>query len=136
MSAFALSASRTVRQNGFKSLGAATSARSLSTSGQSLTSRSTSRIHTPLTVGAQRYLQTHSGASNVRVGTSPLDSVPSGAEGKGSVSSAVEGKLWPSAEEAIKELKGGITVLSAGEYRLRGLIGEVTAKACSRSIFF
>lgn len=115
MSAFALSASRAFRQNGFKSLRTASSARTLSTSAQSVL-RQTSRTPTSVTVSAQRYLQTHSGATNVKVGTSPLESVPSGAEGKGAVPSAVDGKLWPSAEEAIKELKGGITVLSAGEF--------------------
>ncbi|KAJ9113994.1 hypothetical protein QFC22_005812 [Naganishia vaughanmartiniae] len=112
MSSFALTASRTARQTGFKSLRAvAPSARLLCSSGKSpLTARST----IPLSLGAQRYLQTYNGAANVNVPPSSLDSVPSPAEGKGHVSSAVNGKLYPSADEAIKDLRGGITVLSAG----------------------
>lgn len=46
---------------------------------------------------------------------SSLTSVPSGAEKNGQVPESVSGKLYPSAEEAIKDVKGGITVLSAGE---------------------
>lgn len=77
--------------------------------------RSTPRAFTQLSVGAQRYLQTYNGAVNVNVPPSSLESVPSGAERNGQVPDAVSGKLWPSAEEAIKDVKGGITVLSAGE---------------------
>lgn len=113
MSPFALTASRTARQAGLKSLRAAVpSARLLCSFGKApLTARST-----PLSLGAQRFLQTYNGAANVNVEPSPLDSVPSPAEGKGTVSSAVNEKLYSSADEAIKDLTGGITVLSAGEY--------------------
>lgn len=106
MSAFALSSARTLRQSGFKSLRAATS---------SLAVRPTPRASTQLSIGAQRFLQTYNGAINVDVPPSSLESVPSGAERNGQVPDAVSGKLWPSAEEAIKDVKGGITVLSAGE---------------------
>ncbi|KAJ9092378.1 hypothetical protein QFC21_006880 [Naganishia friedmannii] len=109
MPSLALTASRTARQIGFRSLrGTIPSTRLL------CKTPTTAGSTTPLSLGAQRYLQTYNGAANVNVGPSPLDSVPSPAEGKGTVSSAVNGKLYPSADEAIKELKSGITVLSAG----------------------
>ncbi|KAI5449680.1 hypothetical protein NCC49_004141 [Naganishia albida] len=110
MSAFALHSARTLRQSGFKSLRSATSQASKA----SLAVRSTPRAPTQLSLGAQRYLQTFNGAINVDVPPSSLTSVPSGAEKNGQVPESVSGKLYPSAEEAIKDVKGGITVLSAG----------------------
>lgn len=110
MSAFALSA-RTLRQTGFRSLRATTSQAGKA----SLAVRSTPRVSAQLSLRAQRYLQTYNGAINVDVPPSSLSSVPSGAEKNGQVPDAVSGKLYPSAEEAIKDVKGGITVLSAGE---------------------
>ncbi|KAL7423777.1 hypothetical protein Q5752_001361 [Cryptotrichosporon argae] len=44
----------------------------------------------------------------------PLESVPSAAEKTGSAVASVKGKLWPSAAEAIRDVKAGSTVLSAG----------------------
>jgi 3-oxoacid CoA-transferase len=52
---------------------------------------------------------------------SGLDSVPSKAEGVGiPATEKKKGKLWASADEAIKDLKSGSVVLSAGEERNAG----------------
>ena len=53
-----------------------------------------------------------------KVPKSTLDDVPSQAEsvGEPAVGDVRRGKLWDSADEAIKDLKSGSTVLSAGQY--------------------